>query len=242
MFRKLSHFVALVVVLGALIIPAMLIRAQGNNNPASLADAIVDLGKRLNKSLTLDSFNNATSKWSWVNHIFTDTSLECPQSGKAATPASIPGYQILLIYLGQVYDYRATQADRTSLFLCVGSNGVSLNGQGTTVPSVVNGTPGAVATSVTGEALGAPLACPAANLPTRLTIGKQGQVLPGLPNNLRSDGNFSASIISQIPAGGTFQVLDGPKCDRGFRYWKVSFNGLIGWTAEGLTVYYVQPI
>jgi hypothetical protein len=51
-----------------------------------------------------------------------------------------------------------------------------------------------------------------------------------------------SKVIGQIPAGGTFTVIDGPRCANNIQWWFVNYNGLLGWTGEGeLTSYWVEP-
>jgi hypothetical protein len=80
-------------------------------------------------------------------------------------------------------------------------------------------------------------------LPPRLVIGKQGRVTPGLPNNIRQGPGSSTTYVGEIPPGGVFTVLDGPRCASGMAWWQVNYNGLIGWTPEGQgTEYWVEPV
>ncbi len=82
-------------------------------------------------------------------------------------------------------------------------------------------------------------ACP--NFRTRLNGVTLARVTPGTPNNLRSTPG--GERIGQIPGGSTFEVLSGPRCLDGYTWWEVSFNGLVGWTAEGTgSDYYVEPL
>src|SRR5450631_4212292 len=94
---------AFVTLLALLAVSVIATRAQ-TDAPSSVANAINDLGKRLGKTLTIDSFGDPTSKYTWNYHVFTDTSLECPSSGQTATPSTINGYQVILVYLGKTYD------------------------------------------------------------------------------------------------------------------------------------------
>ncbi|MCL4880146.1 MAG: SH3 domain-containing protein [Anaerolineae bacterium] len=84
----------------------------------------------------------------------------------------------------------------------------------------------------------------ACTLTPRLKINGTGVVLPGLPNVLRTQpftGSASA-IIGRIPSGGTFTVLDGPRCGNGYYWWLVDYNGTVGWTAEGEgSTYWLEP-
>lgn len=80
--------------------------------------------------------------------------------------------------------------------------------------------------------------------PARLTPGAWGRVTtwPNLPNRLRSYPSFYGAVIGQIPAGGLFQVLSGPRCESGVNWWQVNYNGRIGWTAEGDgSIYWLEP-
>jgi hypothetical protein len=86
-----------------------------------------------------------------------------------------------------------------------------------------------------------PPQCP---LATRLTVGSFGRVTPGLPNTLRNGaGQYGTVRIGQIPAGGTFSIVNGPQCASDGRWWwQVSYNGVTGWTAEGQAgSYWLEP-
>ncbi len=72
--------------------------------------------------------------------------------------------------------------------------------------------------------------------PVALTPGGEGRVLPGSPNRVRSVPRLEAPIVSNIPAGETFMVLAGQQhvCGDGLRWVRVAYEGVIGWTAEGV--------
>jgi hypothetical protein len=82
-------------------------------------------------------------------------------------------------------------------------------------------------------------------LAIRLVPGGQGRVTvtPPLPNTLRAQPNSSSAPVGEIPPGGVFNVLEGPQCGTGGRaYWRVNYNGLVGWTAEGEPgQYWLEP-
>ena len=81
-------------------------------------------------------------------------------------------------------------------------------------------------------------------MPSRLTIGGQGRVTPGTPNNVRSAPSPSGALVGQIDGGAIFNVLEGPTCDpAGRAWWRVEHNGITGWTAEGQgNTYFVEPV
>lgn len=66
-----------------------------------------------------------------------------------------------------------------------------------------------------------------------LQVGRQGRVTPGLANKVRNSPSLSAGQIGKIDEGEVFSVIDGPQCADGFTWWKVSYDGLEGWTASG---------
>lgn len=81
--------------------------------------------------------------------------------------------------------------------------------------------------------------------PTRLSLNINGQVTPGMANNLRSEPGTSAPLIGTIPGGGQFYVLNGPVCDEaaGVVWWQVQYGSQIGWTAESQNgTYFVEPM
>ncbi len=81
-------------------------------------------------------------------------------------------------------------------------------------------------------------------LPSRLRVGGNGRVLPGVANNLRSAPSANSQILGQIPGGGVFAVVEGPSCDAaGIAWWRVTFQNLNGWTGEGQgNAYWVEPM
>ncbi|GEM_PF-541615 len=70
-------------------------------------------------------------------------------------------------------------------------------------------------------------------MPSRLSVGRYGRVAPGgAANRLREEPG--GRILGQIPPEGVFRVLGGPRCaSDGMAWWRVDYNGLVGWTAEG---------
>jgi hypothetical protein len=79
-------------------------------------------------------------------------------------------------------------------------------------------------------------------LPTRLRVGGWGRVTPGLPNTIRNSAAISSRRLGQIPAGGVFSIMAGPVCANGIAWWQVSYNNIVGWTAEGRWgEYWVEP-
>jgi hypothetical protein len=81
------------------------------------------------------------------------------------------------------------------------------------------------------------------SLPSRLVVGGQAIVTPGDANNIRQNPSRSASKIGRIPAGGRFEVLEGPICADGYTWWKVNYTGIVGWTAEsGGGAYWLEMV
>jgi uncharacterized protein YraI len=59
---------------------------------------------------------------------------------------------------------------------------------------------------------------------------------------MRQGPGSSTAYVGEIPPGGVFTVLDGPRCASGMAWWQVSYNGLTGWTPEGQgSEYWVEP-
>lgn len=83
-------------------------------------------------------------------------------------------------------------------------------------------------------------------LPSRLTVGETARVTLGESNNLRDEPGTYAQSIGRIPGGESFIVLEGPFCDvegNKYSWWRIDYNGLIGWTVEGSgNTYWLEPI
>ena len=116
----------------------------------------------------------------------------------------------------------------TALVLPAVTSGAATDVPAATLPPV---TPLA-GSAVTVNCLGAP--------PSRLTVGSTAHVTPGAPNDLRDAPGGQS--IAKIPGGAAFNVLAGPTCANGIAWWQVSYNGQVGWTAEGQgSTYYLEP-
>lgn len=79
--------------------------------------------------------------------------------------------------------------------------------------------------------------------PSRLAAGQQAQVTPGESNMFRSAPGRTAEIIGTIPPGAVIEVLDAALCVDNIAWLPVSYNGQLGYTAEGASgVYYIDPV
>jgi len=55
---------------------------------------------------------------------------------------------------------------------------------------------------------------------------------------MRAGAGTNFAEVGRIPPGGEFLVLEGPECNQNFAWFRVDYDGLIGWTAEGEAVRY----
>ncbi|QPC84272.1 SH3 domain-containing protein [Phototrophicus methaneseepsis] len=81
--------------------------------------------------------------------------------------------------------------------------------------------------------------------PTRLSAGYNARVTTqsNLPNRMRSEPSLRNNVIGRIPAGAEVYVIEGPRCEEGFYWWRVQYGNLVGWTAEGngWNLYWLEP-
>jgi hypothetical protein len=80
--------------------------------------------------------------------------------------------------------------------------------------------------------------------PARLAPNSLAIVLPGVPNNIRSNvGAEGTQILGVMPAGSTFTITGTAQCDsQGLRWYPLTYNGVSGWTAEGQgSEYWIAP-
>jgi hypothetical protein len=86
-----------------------------------------------------------------------------------------------------------------------------------------------------------PVTCPGF-LPSRLRPNRPGRVVPGDANNLRSEASVASDVVGQIPGESFFIVLEGPVCAEDYAWWRVDYNGTVGWTVEGSEdEYWLEP-
>jgi uncharacterized protein YraI len=84
--------------------------------------------------------------------------------------------------------------------------------------------------------------CPGAP-PIRLLVGQPGRVTPGAANNMRDIPSTGGAKVGSIPGEAVFDVVGGPQCADGYTWWRVSYQGTTGWTANGAgDEYWVEPL
>lgn len=75
---------------------------------------------------------------------------------------------------------------------------------------------------------------------TRLAGETQGEVAQSYSSIRESIG--SSTVLAVMPGGAVFDILDGPVCSGPHYWYQVSYNGVVGWVAEGnLTEYWLEP-
>lgn len=52
------------------------------------------------------------------------------------------------------------------------------------------------------------------------------------PLPLRRSPRLDASVLVNIPVRTELEILDGPRCNDGWGWWKVEYHGRIGWVGE----------
>jgi hypothetical protein len=177
--------------------------------PAAVQTALDDLNRQTGQNYTLGAI-----AYRWDQQIFDGNNLGCPNVANTASGT----YRAYIIEFDLNFDgvfewdYRVSE-DGSLLILCKR-------------PSEP------VPTSQPQPTLPGPTPSSCTSLLPRLSIGVQGRVLPTDPNIMRELPGTSAAYVSEIPVGGTFTVLDGPRCSGEFTWWQVNYNGMTGWTVE----------
>ncbi|MDX2161923.1 MAG: SH3 domain-containing protein [bacterium] len=82
-------------------------------------------------------------------------------------------------------------------------------------------------------------------LPSRLIVRERARVSPvgdESPLNVRENPGTDNERIGTIPIGGVFYVLDGPECTTTYTWYLVTYQGIVGWVAEGsASTYFTEP-
>lgn len=86
--------------------------------------------------------------------------------------------------------------------------------------------------------------CPGVPEPRLVGGDSSARVVKGAgANNIRDTASRQATVVAQMPEGATFTVIRGAVCADGYLWWYVNYNGVEGWTAEGLgDAYWLEPI
>jgi len=78
--------------------------------------------------------------------------------------------------------------------------------------------------------------------PAFLIIQERGRVIQDETLNLRAGPGTGYRSLDRIEALESFLVLDGVQCNEGYAWYKVDYQGQIGWIAEGNAAqYFAQP-
>jgi hypothetical protein len=128
-----------------------LFSVSGQDTPEQIEAALEDLSGVIGQTVTLNNLQN----WQWMEQVFPDASLGCPQPDTGYAQVLTRGYQFNIQYQGQNYDYRVSD-DGSSVILCSVSDAApapdTAEPTATLSPSaVVVSTPGENAHSVVFE-------------------------------------------------------------------------------------------
>lgn len=207
----------------ALVMLAMPALAQGEP-PAQLNTALADLSARLGQVIT----PRTIERYQFTQILFGDSTLGCEfvEPIEGIRPGSIAGYQFLITYRGQTFDYRVA-ADNSIVFPC-DEELLALE------PAIELGY------------IADP--CPPDFrffLQPRLRVGGQARVIGSEGNRLRTAPSLEADQIIVINPNAIVDVIGGPSCSQGgIVWWQIAAFGQVGWTAEGVLpdTYFLEPV
>jgi hypothetical protein len=227
------------------------------------AAVLADMSNRTGETVTINSLTS--QQWYYGTYDFV-RSLGCAASPTIA-PTSGNWQRFVFNYRGVDYIYLVSD-NLQSLILCNepslptaippttpptatqqggGQSGGGFAPTATPVSVDFGNLPTATVTRQGGGQSGGGFAATASAtcaLVPRLRLGSNGRVTPGEANWLHLDPSRDSEKTGEIPAGASFDVLQGPVCDSatGMNYWQVNYSGLEGWTSEGLNgEYWLEP-
>jgi len=68
---------------------------------------------------------------------------------------------------------------------------------------------------------------------TGIEVGDQARVTPGVANRIRSGAGTGYSQVGSAQPGVIFNIVGGPTCANGYKWWEINYGGIRGWTVEG---------
>lgn len=210
--------------------------AVAQTSPTQLEFALEALGTRVGEPVAVEDLDG----WQWSQSNYPDTSLGCPQPGEVYNQVVSPGYQFVLVYQEQTYDYRVSE-DGSSVILCTEAQLGTPVQQPTTAPGDVE--PTAAPEVPPAEGTPAAPAC-GESLALQLTAGQQARVTGTSPSNVRSGADIAAEQVGQLQPGEVFTIVGDALCGSdGLFWWEIQSGELTGWIAQGeLGLYYIEPV
>lgn len=236
MCKRSALVLCLLLITMMVVMPAGIALAQ--TTPDAINDALADLSSRVGTTVTLSDL----SSWRWSQQNYPDTSLGCPQAGQVYAQVVTNGYQFLLTYSGVTYDYRVS-VDRQILILCSQPATTTPPSTPTPAEATVSPTLGTAITPTATQAVVGRVVCADA-MPTRLVAGAQARTTVGdIPVNIRREPDTASAILGQVPTGSALTILDGPQCAENMVWWRIDYQTLVGWIAEGRNnIYWLDPV
>lgn len=85
---------------------------------------------------------------------------------------------------------------------------------------------------------------PCADAPApRLILERESRVTDGAPLRMRQSPGLAGEIMVEVPAGALLTITAGPLCRDSLNWWRVDWQGYVGWMAEGIAEeYYLEPL
>lgn len=84
--------------------------------------------------------------------------------------------------------------------------------------------------------------CPGAAPPSRIERGQRARIIAEGGINVRAMPNPNADLMNIVATGNVVNVIDGPTCAFGYAWYRITYQGILGWTAEGVgEFYWLEP-
>jgi len=216
----------------------LIVTAQAPSRSETQQLVLDDMSQRTGQTLTINSMSY--QQWFYGSYDYLH-GLGCPLA-PATAPTGGQWQRFEFTYSGFVYIYMVSE-NLQSLILCNEPEApTSIPPTATLIPTLTPFVPTTTGGGQSGGGTVEPFA--GCNLPRRLVTGQNGRVTPGDPNWIHSEPDRTSTKVGEIPGGETFTIIGEPTCDRasGMVYWRVDYNGITGWTSEGLNgEYWLEP-
>ena len=137
---------ALIICLTLLVTLGSLVSVRGQDTPEQIEAALEDLSSVVGQTVTQNNLQN----WQWMEQVFPDASLGCPQPDASYAQVLTRGFQFNIQYQSQNYDYRVSD-DGSSVILCSVTDAAPTTPAPDTAEPTPTLSPSAVVVSTPGE-------------------------------------------------------------------------------------------